>query len=64
MIFEHYPIRFKNHILKVALIVLALLYALLLPVQASAATDLEDIKKAMIEYLVCSPVALSSNNPS
>jgi murein L,D-transpeptidase YcbB/YkuD len=60
MIFEHYPICLKNHILKVPLIVLALLYALLLPVQASAATDLEDIKEAMIEYLICSPVDIVS----
>lgn len=38
------------------LIILALLYALLLPVQASFAANLEDIKEAMIDYLVCSPV--------
>lgn len=38
------------------LIILTLLYAFFLPVHASYAAELEDIKEAMIEYLICSPV--------
>jgi murein L,D-transpeptidase YcbB/YkuD len=56
MIPELNPIQTKKHIPKMRLIILTLLYALLFPIHASSAAELEEIKEAMIEYLVCSPV--------